>query len=181
MGPYEINPLKITKWAISRIQNGPFAQNLDFSRGPQLFWPQNGPRYRSCHLRGQKSIRPLEKSRFCAQGPFKILEMAHLVIFKGWFHNVPPHLQHRYINSYNKFFKRVLCVSILYGKKLRHRSLKQAVHVQCSSVESALFITAKCLRTFCHIFTGKHPYTNIQCIHMSLCLQNPVFVLALLA
>ncbi len=40
VGPYEINPLKITKWAISRIQ-------------------------------------------------------------KGWFHKIPPHLQHRYINSYN--------------------------------------------------------------------------------
>ena len=31
-----------------------------------LFWPQNGPRCRSCHLRGQKSLGPLEKSRFCA-------------------------------------------------------------------------------------------------------------------
>jgi hypothetical protein len=83
VGPYEINPLKITKWAISKIQNGPFAQNLDFSMGPRLFWPQNGPRYRSWYLKVQKSLRPLEKSRFCAQGPFRILEMAHLVIFKG--------------------------------------------------------------------------------------------------
>jgi len=65
-----------------------------------LFLPQNGPRYRSCHLQGQKSLRPLEKSRFCAQGPFRILEMAHLVIFKGCFHKISPHLQHRYINSY---------------------------------------------------------------------------------
>ncbi len=63
---------------------------------PWLLWPQNGPRYRSCHLKGQKSLRPLEKSRFCAQGPFRILEMAHLVIFKGWFHKIPPHLQNRY-------------------------------------------------------------------------------------
>ncbi len=46
------------------------------------------------------SLRPLDKSWFCAQGPFRILEMAHLVIFKGWFHNDPPHLQHRYFNSY---------------------------------------------------------------------------------
>ena len=30
------------------------------------FWPQNGPCCRSCHLRGQKSLGPLEKSRFCA-------------------------------------------------------------------------------------------------------------------
>jgi hypothetical protein len=66
----------------------------------RLFWPQNGPRYRSCHLQGQKSLRPLEKSRFCAQGPFRILGMTHLVIFKGWFHKIAPHLQHRYINSY---------------------------------------------------------------------------------
>ncbi len=59
--------------------------NVSFSTSPpRLFWPQNGPRYRSCHLKGQKSLRLLEKSRFCAQGPFRILEMAHLVIFKGW-------------------------------------------------------------------------------------------------
>jgi hypothetical protein len=57
-------------------------RSLSLFRNPP-FWPQKGPRYRSCHLRSQKSLRPLEKSQFCAQGPFRILEMAHLVIFKG--------------------------------------------------------------------------------------------------
>ncbi len=37
VGRYEINPWKITKWAISRIQNGPFAQNQDLFEGPETF------------------------------------------------------------------------------------------------------------------------------------------------
>ncbi len=41
--------------------------NLDFSRGTRLFWAQNDPRYHSFHLRGQKSLGHLEKSRFCAR------------------------------------------------------------------------------------------------------------------
>ncbi len=49
----------------------------------RLFWPKNGPRYRSCHLKSQKSLRPLEKSRFCAQGPFRTLEMAPFSYFQG--------------------------------------------------------------------------------------------------
>ncbi len=86
-------PKTAPKWP----QNGPKMPPKCPQNAPKMApkWPQNGPRYRSCHLRGKKSLRPLEKSRFCAQGPFRILEMAHLVIFKGWFHNVPPHLQHR--------------------------------------------------------------------------------------
>ncbi len=51
--------------------------------GGNKFWPQNGPRYRSCHLRGHKSLGPLEKSRFCAKGPFRILEMAPFSDFQG--------------------------------------------------------------------------------------------------
>ncbi len=31
-------------------------------------------------------------------GPF--FQGFKIVIFKGWFHKVPPHLQHRYINSF---------------------------------------------------------------------------------
>ncbi len=42
----------------------------------RMFFGPNGPRYRSCHLRSQKGHGPLEKSRFCAKGPFRILEMA---------------------------------------------------------------------------------------------------------
>ncbi len=44
-----------------------------------------------CPFKGPKKSQALEKSRFCAKGPFRILEMAHLVIFKGLFHNAPPH------------------------------------------------------------------------------------------
>jgi hypothetical protein len=66
----------------------------------RFFWPQNGPRYRSCRLSGQKSLGPLEKSRFCARDHLESLKWPHLLIFKGWFHNVPPNLQHRDINSY---------------------------------------------------------------------------------
>ncbi len=78
---------------------------LKFATSPgdvlnQLFWPQNGPRYRSCHLRGQKSLGPLEKSRFCARDHLESLKWPHLVISKGWFPNAPPNLQHRVINSY---------------------------------------------------------------------------------
>ncbi len=88
----------------------------------RLFWPQNGPRYRSCHLRGQKSLVSLENSRVCAQGPFTVesLKWPYLVIFNGWFHNVPPHLQHRYINSLKIAFPLVvklyynLCLSVCW-------------------------------------------------------------------
>ncbi len=38
-GHYEINPWKSLNGAISRILNGIFAQNRDFSRGPRLFLP----------------------------------------------------------------------------------------------------------------------------------------------
>ncbi len=54
-GHYEINPWKSLNGAISRILNGPCAQNRDFSRGLRLFWPlkwherQRGPFW------GQKS------------------------------------------------------------------------------------------------------------------------------
>ncbi len=67
---------------ISNIPIGMFEiSNID--------WPQNGPRYRSCHLRGQKSLRPLEKSRFFAQGPFRILEMAPFSDFQGLISQCP--------------------------------------------------------------------------------------------
>jgi hypothetical protein len=50
----------------------------------EIFWPQNGPRYRLCHLRGQKSLGALEKSPFCDRtGPFRILEMAPFSDFQG--------------------------------------------------------------------------------------------------
>jgi hypothetical protein len=42
---------------------------------------------------------PLKIVKWCH---FKDFKWPHLVIFKGWFHNVPPHLQHRDINSYKK-------------------------------------------------------------------------------
>ncbi len=53
-----------------------------------------------CHLMDQKSLGPLYKSWFCAGTIKNPLKWPHLVIFKGWFHNFPPHLQHRDINSY---------------------------------------------------------------------------------
>ncbi len=135
VGPYEINPLKITEWAISRIQNGPFAQNLDFSRGPRLFWPQNCPRYRSCHLQGQKSLRPLEKSRFFAQGPFRILEMAHLVIFSR-----VDFIRSLHIYSTGKVHSFQQCLNV------QVHSLHQCVNVQISSFQPCTS-TYKCSGT----------------------------------
>ena len=40
----EIDPTKSQNGAGYRFQNGSFAENLAFSRGPQFFWPQNGTR-----------------------------------------------------------------------------------------------------------------------------------------
>ncbi len=54
-----------------------------FLWGPRLFWPQNGT-----SDRGQKSLRPLEKSWFCAQGPFRIIEMAPFSDFQGLFRHI---------------------------------------------------------------------------------------------
>ncbi len=56
-------------------------------------------------LRGQKSLGPIERSRFCA----RTLKWPHLVIFKGWFHNVPPNLQHRDINWLIYHLLRLRC------------------------------------------------------------------------
>ena len=58
--------VRIHMWGQFKASKWSLAENLDFSRGPLFFWPQNGPRCRSCHLRGQKNLRPLEKSRFSA-------------------------------------------------------------------------------------------------------------------
>ncbi len=53
-----------------------------------LFWPQNGPK---------KARAPLKVSR----DHLESLKWPHLVIFRGWFDNAPPHLQYRDIDSYN--------------------------------------------------------------------------------
>ncbi len=50
-------------------------------------------------IKGPKSLGPLEKSRFCARDHLESLKWSHLVIFKGWFHNVPPNLHYRDNNS----------------------------------------------------------------------------------
>jgi hypothetical protein len=44
VGHYEINPLKIIKWGHFKDSKWSLCTNLDFSRGPRHFWPQNGTR-----------------------------------------------------------------------------------------------------------------------------------------
>jgi hypothetical protein len=49
-----------------------------------IFWPQDGPRYRSCHLRGQKKSWAPRKVAILCKGPFRILEMAPFSDFQGF-------------------------------------------------------------------------------------------------
>jgi hypothetical protein len=42
-------------------------------------------------FKGPKKSQAPRKVSILSTGPFKILEMAHVVIFKGLFHNAPPH------------------------------------------------------------------------------------------
>jgi hypothetical protein len=52
-------------------------------------------------FKGSKKSRAPWKVLLLCRDHLESLKWPHLVIFKGWFHNVPPNLQHRDINSYN--------------------------------------------------------------------------------
>ncbi len=70
--------------------------------------------------------------------------MAHLVIFKGWFHNVPPHLQHRYINSYY-YFQRIERIAPVPAetatdKKEPSRTDKSEDLANCDKVNGSLYM-----------------------------------------
>ncbi len=67
-----------------------------------MFGPLNGPRYRSCHLRGQKSLGVPQKVSILCLDHLESLNWPHLVIWQGTIHNTTPHLQHRCINSYQE-------------------------------------------------------------------------------
>ena len=77
-------PLKSLNGAIWRIQNGPGTKSRLFE----------GPK-------GPKKSRAPRKVKILCKGPFWILQMAPFSDFKGWFHNAPPNIQHRCINSYH--------------------------------------------------------------------------------
>ena len=70
--------------------NGPLHKIYTLRGAIDLFGP-NGPK---------KPRAPLKVSILC-RDHLESLKWPHLVIFKGWFHNFPPYLQHRYINSLN--------------------------------------------------------------------------------
>ena len=77
MGHYEINPLKITKWAILRIQNanGPSAQNRDFSRGLRLYLgPLNGTSDSEGHFGAKKVEGPSKSRDFVQRDRFESLK-----------------------------------------------------------------------------------------------------------
>ena len=74
-------PAKSLNVASSRIQNGPLHKILTFWGALDFFGPS--------------------KSLDFVPGPFWILQMAPFSDFKGWFHNAPPNIQHRCINSYH--------------------------------------------------------------------------------
>ncbi len=57
---------------------------------PRLFWP-------------------LDKFWFCARDHLESMKWPHLMIFKGWFHNVPINLQQRHINSLVYQLLRLRC------------------------------------------------------------------------
>ncbi len=54
-----------------------------------------------CGFYPAKSLNDPSKSLDFVPGPFRILELAHVVIWQGRIHNTTPHLQHRCVNSYN--------------------------------------------------------------------------------
>ncbi len=92
-----------------------------------IFLAPKWPSLSLVSFKGQKSLGPLEKSRFCARDHLESLKWLHLMIFKGWFHNVPPNLQHRDINPHQNdqgrkgpcFFQRLIALKCLMCKKIK--------------------------------------------------------------
>jgi hypothetical protein len=82
--------------------------------------PQNGPRYRSCHLRGQKSLGPLKMSQFCARNHFESLNWPYLGIWQGRLDNTKPNLKHSCIVNLmqpvlNSFLRPLFGVGLFFG------------------------------------------------------------------
>ncbi len=72
------------------IQFYNFLARSDFSA-----WPS----HELVPFKGPKKSRASRKVSILCKGPFRNLKWPHLVIFKGEFHNVPPNLHYRDINS----------------------------------------------------------------------------------
>ena len=104
-GIFGNQPMKIPKWSHFKDYKWSRHKIENFWGGRDFLALLNGTSDSEGHFGGQKSRGPLKKSRFCARDHIESLKWPHLVIFKGWFPNIPPHLQYSDINSYKPRFR----------------------------------------------------------------------------
>jgi len=95
-----ILPCQITKCGQFKDSKWSLAQNLDFLRGPRLFWPLKWPSLSLVPFKGPKKSRAPQKVSILCRDHLESLNWTHLMIWQGRIHNTTPHLQHRCINSY---------------------------------------------------------------------------------
>jgi hypothetical protein len=94
-----ILPCQIIKWVPFKDSKWSLAQNLDFLRGPRLFWPLKWPSLSLVPFKGPKKSRAPQKVSILCRDHLESLNWTHLMIWQGRIHNTTPHLQHRCINS----------------------------------------------------------------------------------
>ncbi len=97
-----ILPCQITKCGQFKVSKWPLVQNLDFLRGPRLFWPLKWPSLSLVPFKGPKKSWAPQKVKILCRDHLEILNWPHWVIWQGRIHNTTPHLQHRCMNSYHK-------------------------------------------------------------------------------
>ena len=95
-----ILPCQIIKWVQFKDSKWSLAQNLDFLRGPRLFWPLKWPSLSLVPFKGPKKSRAPQKVSILCRDHLESLNWTHLMIWQGRIHNTEPHIQHSCIGNF---------------------------------------------------------------------------------